>query len=88
MAQGNMKLKARLPGGTKRKSPTKKPSTVHKKGIYIKPKKMQKVEAEKLRKNLEKTINQNIEDKLRAKASGQNGKRFNVNKAGSSKKTK
>ncbi|KAK2169939.1 hypothetical protein NP493_1169g00009 [Ridgeia piscesae] len=77
MAQGKFKSKATNPGKAKQK--LKKKATVAKKGArQIAPKKARYVEAAKLKKDLTKAINKNIEHDLAVRASNVDTKSFKV----------
>lgn len=84
MAQGKLRKKMSLPGGVKSKMKSqhqqrRKAATGLKKGArFIAPKKTHKLQAAKLKKNLQKTINSNIEKEVAARAASQEGKRLNI----------
>lgn len=78
MPQGKLKTKIKPPEGSKKKpSVHKKPLGPKKGAKYIAPKKAKKVQAETVKKNLQKAINKNIESELLVRA-GAESKAFTV----------
>nr|XP_023026503.1 UPF0390 protein UM03986 [Leptinotarsa decemlineata] len=69
MAQGKMKVKAKLPNNVKSKK-SNGPSATQRSNRPIKPKKKQHEESQKLKQIISKNINKKIEEEVRARASG------------------
>ena len=79
MAQGKAKLKNKLPSGVKAKNKKQnQPLGLKKGGRTIAPKKTRHLEAAKLRKGLEKSINANIEHEVTMKAHSVEPKSFHL----------
>ncbi|XP_043578919.1 uncharacterized protein LOC122566150 [Bombus pyrosoma] len=69
MAQGKLKVKAKVPSTVKGKNKNKKSSGIQRRNnAPIQPKKKKFEETHKLKQMITKTVNKAMEDELRAKA--------------------
>ncbi|XP_029920041.1 leydig cell tumor 10 kDa protein homolog [Myripristis murdjan] len=86
MAQGKQKFKAQRPGASKKQQQNKQKGP-KKGGRIIAPKKVQVVQQQKLKKNLEVAIRNKIEQEVTQKASSSLHKRLSVLKMPEGKDT-
>lgn len=68
MPQGKLKVKTKLPAKTKSKKKAKGPAVSKRGNRPVAPKKQKHQEAQKLKKMISKTVNEAMEDDLRARA--------------------